>query len=330
MNAEFHDLVGAYAVDAVDPAERELFEAHLAECPTCADELAAFREVLATLADAHAVVPPARVTDAVLDAARRAGDVAGSAGGAGGSGAPERVGEAATSEAPGGTGAATDGSRSAGRAGRTAAPGTADRGADPSPAGPEGASDADLTRDGTAASGRASRADLGADPGAEGAAEAVVIAPRRRAPLTWLAAAAAAAVLFAGGVVVGRQTTPSAPVASDDPMASVLEVAAAGDAHFLPVEMMGAESRVVMSGEMDKSVFLASDLPTPAKGMCYQVWRVDTDGSKESAGIFVPDADGHVAVVLEGGADVSAYVITVEPPGGSTAPTGEMVGQVST
>ncbi len=92
--------------------------------------------------------------------------------------------------------------------------------------------------------------------------------------------------------------------------------------------MMGSRSRVVTSGEMDKSVFIAADLPTPAKGMCYQVWRVNTDGSKESAGVFVPDDQGHVAVVLDGGADVASYVITLEPPGGSKAPTGEMVGQV--
>lgn len=148
--------------------------------------------------------------------------------------------------------------------------------------------------------------------------------------MLWLGAAAAAAALFAGGVVVGRQTLPATPVAAGASMVAALEVAAAGDASFVDVELMGAQSRVVTSGEMDKSAFLASGLPTPAKGMCYQVWRVNPDGSKESAGVFVPDADGHVAVVLEGGAEESTFVITVEPPGGSKAPTGEMVGQVST
>ncbi len=165
----------------------------------------------------------------------------------------------------------------------------------------------------------AADADTGASEGA----------PRgRRASLSWLAAAAAAAVLFAGGVLVGRQMMPEVPVATDSSVVSVLEVAAAGDAQFADVDMMGSRSRVVTSGEMDKSVFIAADLPTPAKGMCYQVWRVNTDGSKESAGVFVPDDQGHVAVVLDGGADVASYVITLEPPGGSKAPTGEMVGQV--
>lgn len=151
---------------------------------------------------------------------------------------------------------------------------------------------------------------------------------RRRPALSWLAAAAAAAVLFAGGVLVGRQSMPAAPAAADAGVAAVLEVAAAGDARFMEVDLMGSPSRVVTSGEMDKSVFIAADLPTPAKGMCYQVWQVNEDGSKVSAGAFVPDEQGHVAVVLDGGADVASYVITLEPPGGSKAPTGEMVAQV--
>lgn len=160
-------------------------------------------------------------------------------------------------------------------------------------------------------------------PGASGSAR-----HRRRPALSWLAAAAAAAVLFAGGVLVGRQSMPAAPAAADAGVAAVLEVAAAGDARFMEVDLMGSPSRVVTSGEMDKSVFIAADLPTPAKGMCYQVWQVNEDGSKVSAGAFVPDEQGHVAVVLDGGADVASYVITLEPPGGSKAPTGEMVAQV--
>lgn len=181
----------------------------------------------------------------------------------------------------------------------------------------------------TPATGTDGHAD--SDRSATGASDASAlrgVSRTRRPALRWLAAAAAAAALFTGGVLVGRQTVPAAPVTADGGVASVLEVAAAGDAQFTEVDMMGSRSRVVTSGEMDKSVFIAADLPTPAKGMCYQVWRVNDDGSKESAGVFVPDEQGHVAVVLDGGADVAAYVITLEPPGGSKAPTGEMVAQV--
>ena len=49
-------------------------------------------------------------------------------------------------------------------------------------------------------------------------------------------------------------------------MAAVVAVASAADAHVMPVDLMGTTSRVVMSGEMDKSVFLASELPMPGQG----------------------------------------------------------------
>jgi anti-sigma-K factor RskA len=143
-----------------------------------------------------------------------------------------------------------------------------------------------------------------------------------------LAAAAAAAIVFAGGTALGRLTAPSAPeVTIAAPMEVALAVAAAADAQMVPVEVMGAPSRVVVSGEMGKAVFLAEDLPTPAKGQCYQVWRVGPDGAKSSAGVFTPGPDGHVVAVLEAGPGTSSFVITVEPPGGSKEPSGPMVGQ---
>jgi hypothetical protein len=42
---ELEDLVGAYALDAVDRDEAEALEAHIATCPRCSAELAAYREV---------------------------------------------------------------------------------------------------------------------------------------------------------------------------------------------------------------------------------------------------------------------------------------------
>ncbi len=155
--------------------------------------------------------------------------------------------------------------------------------------------------------------------------------PRWRRTAPWMAAAAAGALLFAGGVGLGRSQVPAESAAAGDAMAAVVAVASAEDAHVLPVDIMGTTSRVVMSQEMDKAVFLASDLPMPAKGMCYQVWRVAEDGTMESAGVATPAADGHIAVVLDGGAqDVTKFMITMEPPGGSDHPSGDMLAEVRT
>jgi anti-sigma-K factor RskA len=239
-----HELIGAYAVDALDGAERARVEEHLTACPDCRSDLVEYREVLAALTT-RAVAPPPELEDAVVAAARV------------GSGAPPSTQRTVVTP----------------------------------PAG-----------------------------------------PRRRRPATLLAAAAVAAAVFMVGGVVGRATAPVAPVAASDPAAvqAVLAVAAADDAAFVPADVMGTAARVVISDEMGKMAFLAADLPTPAKGECYQVWRVSPDGSKTSAGVFTPDADGLVAVVLDAGPDTESFVITTEPPGGSPAPTGDMVGQVST
>jgi hypothetical protein len=49
---EIAELLGAYALDAVEPDEAAVIEAHLVECPRCTAELAQHREVAALLANA--------------------------------------------------------------------------------------------------------------------------------------------------------------------------------------------------------------------------------------------------------------------------------------
>ena len=156
--------------------------------------------------------------------------------------------------------------------------------------------------------------------------------PARRRLAPWMAAAAAGAVLFASGFSLGRQPGPSEPTSGNaGDMAAVVTVAAAADALVLPVDFMGTQSRVVMSQEMDKAVFLASELPTPAREMVYQVWSVTADGQMVSAGVFTPADDGHLAAVLQGGAaGVDKWMITLEPAGGSEHPTGEMLAEITT
>lgn len=53
----FSDLLGAYALDAVDPDERDLVELHLADCPRCRAEVAGHREVAAYLSQTGAAAP---------------------------------------------------------------------------------------------------------------------------------------------------------------------------------------------------------------------------------------------------------------------------------
>lgn len=65
MDAEVHTLTGAYVCDALDETERAPFEAHLAQCPACSQEVAELRETVARLGMAAATDPPARMRAAV-------------------------------------------------------------------------------------------------------------------------------------------------------------------------------------------------------------------------------------------------------------------------
>lgn len=71
MENSIHELTAGYALDALDPAEREAFEAHLEDCQPCQEELTSFWEItggLAVAADGPAPSPALR--ERILDAAR--------------------------------------------------------------------------------------------------------------------------------------------------------------------------------------------------------------------------------------------------------------------
>lgn len=66
-----HELIAAYALDALDEREREEYEAHLRTCDRCRAELPALREAAAALAFAvESPPPPQRLRGRILEAAR--------------------------------------------------------------------------------------------------------------------------------------------------------------------------------------------------------------------------------------------------------------------
>jgi anti-sigma-K factor RskA len=66
-----HTLAGAYALDALNPADRESFERHLVSCEACRAEAASLRDAAGRLAEPAAAVPPARLRGLVLAEAAR-------------------------------------------------------------------------------------------------------------------------------------------------------------------------------------------------------------------------------------------------------------------
>lgn len=66
-----HDLLAAYALDALDDEEREIFERHLADCEECSEQLALLREPVAALAyAAEGPAPPEALRGRIIESAR--------------------------------------------------------------------------------------------------------------------------------------------------------------------------------------------------------------------------------------------------------------------
>lgn len=68
MDPEAHTLVGAYALDAMDAAQRRVFEEHLDECPQCRTEVAELQATAALLGQATETVPPPGMRHRVIEA----------------------------------------------------------------------------------------------------------------------------------------------------------------------------------------------------------------------------------------------------------------------
>jgi len=66
VNESLHALSGAYVVDALDDAERAVFEKHLPTCLDCQREVASLREATALMADDATLAPPPALRDSVL------------------------------------------------------------------------------------------------------------------------------------------------------------------------------------------------------------------------------------------------------------------------
>lgn len=100
-------------------------------------------------------------------------------------------------------------------------------------------------------------------------------------------------------------------------------VATGADAFFMSGEGHGAEARFMLVVEADAAgaVLLMSGLPDLAPGETYELW-VERDGAIVGVGTFEPDDRGLAAVTIDSSLDgIRQAMITIEPEGGSEAPT---------
>lgn len=86
-------------------------------------------------------------------------------------------------------------------------------------------------------------------------------------------------------------------------------------------------AKMYMQIGRNRTVLLISGLSPPASGRTYQFWLADQT-RQVAAGTFAVDSRGIAHVMFDAPAPVNTYaeaMVTVEPTGGSTLPTGEIV-----
>ena len=150
------------------------------------------------------------------------------------------------------------------------------------------------------------------DAAGGGASGTVTPLFRRVAPLI-VAAAAIAALVFVIGL---------GPASEEDRINSVL---AADDAVTVVVEADVVSSAEVVYIPSGDAVFSAVGLAGVSEAETYQLWLIGDDGPI-SAGTFQPDADGGALVLLDGAVRPGLVLgLTIEPAGGSVAPTGDIL-----
>lgn len=161
-------------------------------------------------------------------------------------------------------------------------------------------------------------------------------------PWRWaFAAAAILALVFAGGAarlwvqfsrtrldLANAQQTIAAQarnVVRAQEIVSVLTSPAAQHVTLLPANARRQPSgRIFYVKEKGQLVFFASNFEPLAPEQVYELWLITPAGDKIPAGLFRPDARGAGAVMmptLPAHLEAKAFAITVEPSGGSEAPT---------
>jgi anti-sigma-K factor RskA len=136
---------------------------------------------------------------------------------------------------------------------------------------------------------------------------------RRFAPGMLLAVAAAIVLIAVGAVVLVSQRGGS----------GIDDLIAAPDVVVRTLDGSPGTIQIAWSPGRDRVAFIGNGLPEPAEGFVYELWAI-ADGTPVPSGLFDP-SDGKVRALADVDVDAVAWGVTIEPAGGSPAPTGEIL-----
>ena len=140
-----------------------------------------------------------------------------------------------------------------------------------------------------------------------------------RAVSALLAVAAAVVILLVGVTVVGNRTT------GPDEVAQVVE--SPGVVSYRMEGGNGAVADIHLTSDVSKAAVVATGLPALDASKTYELWFIAEENGRRvphRAAVFSPDADGNArAAFTPPVRSMEAMAVTVEPAGGTDAPTTE-------
>jgi anti-sigma-K factor RskA len=117
--------------------------------------------------------------------------------------------------------------------------------------------------------------------------------------------------------------------AESERLARTLSILAAPSVQSVSLAGMGtlhsAVGRTFIDASGRQAVFCVANLPALGADKTYQLWYLDDEEQKTSAGVFSVDANGKAALLIDQSLPlerIQGWVVTVEPRGGRPQPTG--------
>lgn len=91
----------------------------------------------------------------------------------------------------------------------------------------------------------------------------------------------------------------------------------------------GFSGQLLLDREKNLAYLLTWNLPPPPPGQVYQIWLIDPNGEETAAALFRPELDrpftSAALVTSRTFVEFVGIKVTIEPSGGSEAPTGEPI-----
>ncbi|MFB9072434.1 anti-sigma factor domain-containing protein [Citricoccus parietis] len=134
------------------------------------------------------------------------------------------------------------------------------------------------------------------------------------------AVSAAAAAAVAVAVVVSQPWAPTGGVTEGDQLTAIEQILQVDGAERLESPVTGGGEVEVARAPSGETVLAARGLPAPAEGRDYQMWTIQGEAAPQPAGLLEVQ-DGLALVRMQDVPADAALAVTVEPAGGSEAPT---------